>query len=477
MPRGENARLFRRQASVSAHPPARPFLYPQVVVLCAGFVLLLSLLTRERHTWRGSREERSSSPSPASEVRVSTIAGVKQKSGHDDDDGRETRPTGGTDGGWQEEMVPTSMPSDPHHHHHHRSRHLQPSPTLVPRRVCETVLAAAGNGGRVTMDALRMANRENAYVTGKLTDLAANKLPHKGSQGAPGLGLRVTGALMGGVLPKLDETIEALVREREADGLVPTTVVQVGANEGATDNDPIFHIAKRGDANFRGILVEPVPELYEKLVANYEGVRGDWSFEQALVGNSKDVGGNGGYTTVPFYYLTPSVLEAWCKEHNQTVPWWGSQLGSANKETIMSLARNAEAWRPGFHEFVQQSLARADLPVVSLASIMRGHGVLGHVDLLLVDAQGFDLEVLRSFPFDEPNVRPPAVVSIEHAMLSPKDKDAAVELLRRAGYTVSEDYVLAVGEDLLAWHTDSCDTPVEVDHVRAGGEGQTQTRR
>jgi hypothetical protein len=46
--------------------------------------------------------------------------------------------------------------------------------------------------------------------------------------------------------------------------------------------------------------------------------------------------------------------------------------------------------------------------------------------------------------------------SVEHTMLGPGDKEVAVELLRGRGYTVSEDDVLHVGEDLLAWHTASC---------------------
>jgi FkbM family methyltransferase len=199
--------------------------------------------------------------------------------------------------------------------------------TLIPRRVCEAVRGA--RGGRVPMDVLAHANAGNDYVVGKLAGLTGM---HRET------GLRVTGAVKGAALPTLRETIEAVARERDAAGLPPTTILQVGANEGATDNDPVFHIAKAGRHRLRGVLVEPVPELFEKLKHNYQDVPGEWIFEQALVGDEDGA-------RVPFYYLRPSELEAWCAAHNQTVPWWGSQLGSASEDTIMALARNA-VWRP-----------------------------------------------------------------------------------------------------------------------------------
>jgi Methyltransferase FkbM domain len=56
-----------------------------------------------------------------------------------------------------------------------------------------------------------------------------------------------------------------------------------------------------------------------------------------------------------------------------------------------------------------------------------------HVDLLHIDAEGYDLELLRLFDF--PRFGPP-LVRFEHAHLSRADWDEAVGLLARHGYRV-----------------------------------------
>ena len=60
------------------------------------------------------------------------------------------------------------------------------------------------------------------------------------------------------------------------------------------------------------------------------------------------------------------------------------------------------------------------------------------VDLLEVDAEGYDLELLQVFDFDR---YAPAIVRFEHAHLSRTDWDEAVALLHRYGYRVlREEY-------------------------------------
>ena len=60
------------------------------------------------------------------------------------------------------------------------------------------------------------------------------------------------------------------------------------------------------------------------------------------------------------------------------------------------------------------------------------------VDLLLIDTEGYDLELLKLFDFDRFQ---PAIVRFEHDHLSRPDWDEAVELLYRSGYrTLREEY-------------------------------------
>jgi hypothetical protein len=60
------------------------------------------------------------------------------------------------------------------------------------------------------------------------------------------------------------------------------------------------------------------------------------------------------------------------------------------------------------------------------------------VDLLEIDAEGYDLELLRAFDFAR---FAPAIVRFEHVHLSRAEWDEAVALLHRNGYrVVREEY-------------------------------------
>ena len=55
------------------------------------------------------------------------------------------------------------------------------------------------------------------------------------------------------------------------------------------------------------------------------------------------------------------------------------------------------------------------------------------VDLLQIDTEGYDYEVLKTFPFD---LGLPVVVCFEHCHLSEGDRAAALSLLVSHGYSV-----------------------------------------
>ena len=53
------------------------------------------------------------------------------------------------------------------------------------------------------------------------------------------------------------------------------------------------------------------------------------------------------------------------------------------------------------------------------------------IDLLQIDAEGFDYEIIRSIDFDRVK---PAIIHYEHMVLSQPDRNACLELLARHGY-------------------------------------------
>ena len=57
------------------------------------------------------------------------------------------------------------------------------------------------------------------------------------------------------------------------------------------------------------------------------------------------------------------------------------------------------------------------------------------VDLLQIDTEGYDYEVLKTFPFDS---NAPALVCFEHCHLSESDRTAAVSLMTGYGYSIEK---------------------------------------
>jgi hypothetical protein len=91
---------------------------------------------------------------------------------------------------------------------------------------------------------------------------------------------------------------------------------QIGAHDGKTDDK--LHLLVR-ERQWRGVLVEPVKYLFDRLVSNYAGTQG-LSFEnKALM--AKD-----GSATLYFLRQTNDPL----------LPHWYDQLGSFNRDVVLS---------------------------------------------------------------------------------------------------------------------------------------------
>jgi len=55
------------------------------------------------------------------------------------------------------------------------------------------------------------------------------------------------------------------------------------------------------------------------------------------------------------------------------------------------------------------------------------------IDLLQIDAEGYDYEIIRSIDFDTVK---PAIIHYEHMVLSEADRNACLELLASHGYRI-----------------------------------------
>lgn len=194
--------------------------------------------------------------------------------------------------------------------------------------------------------------------------------------------------------------------------------VKVGANDGIT-GDPCSDILANGNS-WRGVLVEPVPFLCEKLRDNFQDRR-RFAIECCAVGQSG---------TSDFFYIDQAAIR-----HVSDLPAWFDQIGSFDSAHIAK------------HFGARVSPYVRSLPVqaVPLHKIFERHSV-STCHLLHVDTEGWDYEVLRTLDWFRWK---PWMVFVEHKHLSQSDRDGVIGLLRSNGYEVMDcgsDFYAVLGD-------------------------------
>lgn len=186
--------------------------------------------------------------------------------------------------------------------------------------------------------------------------------------------------------------------------------VEVGANDGDQHDHLRPFLATHG---WRGIMVEPVPYVFERLRANY-GDHPGIVLENAAIADRDG--------ELPFYHLRESRDRT-----AEGLLRWYDGLGSFSRETILNHA-------PLLPD-LEQRLVCVPVPSLTFATLCARHGV-DRVDLLILDTEGYDHEILRSIDWE---ARRPRLVIYEHYHLSPGDKAQARDLLAAHGYEAKEE--------------------------------------
>jgi FkbM family methyltransferase len=180
----------------------------------------------------------------------------------------------------------------------------------------------------------------------------------------------------------------------------PFTFVQVGSNDGRT-GDPLFATVERTEV--RGLLIEPIPELFERLTSTYADKRG-LVFVMAAIAEDE--------RSRTFYWVPPRPGD----------PIWVDQLGSFSRDVILSHAHEV----PGIADRVETMSVQCR----TLPSLLAEHEFT-RVDLLHIDAEGADLVILKTLDFRAS--WSPRFVLYEQKHLGP-EQASALALLHRAGY-------------------------------------------
>jgi FkbM family methyltransferase len=183
--------------------------------------------------------------------------------------------------------------------------------------------------------------------------------------------------------------------------------VQIGAFDGEFD-DPIAHLVRT--YGWQGVLVEPQPAAFERLRQNYADQR-QLKFENVAIGENDG--------DVALYSLRGQA----------------THLASFQRQHLLR-----HATRPA--DIIEQKVT-----CITLNTLLQKHN-LPRVDLLLMDAEGFDARLLHSIDFD---TFTPTIVRYEHSNLLNRERCQCIELLSSHGYRI-----LLEDCDTIAYHSDEC---------------------
>nr|AYC79424.1 hypothetical protein [uncultured bacterium] len=198
--------------------------------------------------------------------------------------------------------------------------------------------------------------------------------------------------------------------EAFADRYPEAFFVEIGSNDGDQHDHLRPFILSRP---WRGIMVEPVPFVFDRLRRNYEGI------DRVTLANVAIADRDG---MLPFFHLVEEADPV-----SKGLPDWYDGTGSFSRDALLRHVAEIPD--------VEQRIVEAGVTALTLASLCRRHGV-DRVDLLLIDTEGYDWEILRHVDFATIH---PRLVVYEHFHLSAEDRHAARAHLEDAGYATMEE--------------------------------------
>lgn len=159
-------------------------------------------------------------------------------------------------------------------------------------------------------------------------------------------------------LGEMDPRLAAILRKRRG------VFVEAGANDGLAQSNTMYLERHRG---WRGLLIEPIPELYRRCVVN----RPRCKVEHAAL--------------VPLGHPQPSVEMRYCNLMSLVAGAMKSPEADAEHLRIGSEVQNVETYT-------------VHVPARPLSDILDKHAI-AHVDFLSLDVEGFELQALQGLDF------------------------------------------------------------------------------
>lgn len=210
---------------------------------------------------------------------------------------------------------------------------------------------------------------------------------------------------------QLQSEIQGFVKAREQ-----WSFVQVGSNDGV-QGDPLNSFI-RSSPSCRGMFVEPVRHLFDRLKQNYPSSE-RFIFENVAISQEHGV--------AEFYYVAEDAAQA----SGYELPFWYDQLGSFNRKHIVEQLGG----------ILEPFIVAETITVCPLQALLNKHGIEA-IDILQVDTEGHDYQVLASLDFER--IKPQMII-FEHKHLSDGDLSLTLAVLEKHGYACKR-----IGDDTVA---------------------------
>lgn len=180
--------------------------------------------------------------------------------------------------------------------------------------------------------------------------------------------------------------------------------IQVGSNEGVLTNDPLCSFILKHP--WKGILIEPVPRLFQKLQKNYKH-RPDLHFEMVAISDTRK--------KCDFFVIdeTAKIFQENPELIDQNGQKWGEQLGSFKKEHILD-DRKYDPKLSSLQKLSEKEVKTIQVECVPLEDIVEKYQ-LQSIDLLHIDAEGHDDTILSAIDLSKIK---PKMILFEHMHMS-----------------------------------------------------------
>lgn len=162
------------------------------------------------------------------------------------------------------------------------------------------------------------------------------------------------------------------------------TFIQIGANDGVM-NDPIYQFNIDNKSVVSGFALEPLPDVYMKLVENYRESSNIKTFNLAIHSNESEM-----------------ILHRVNPKFSDKVPDFARGIASFNQDH----------WRKTTLVPDENYMEEVKVKCISFADFIKLNSIK-IIDLLLLDTEGYDYEILMSIDF---NSFRPKIIRFEHGV-------------------------------------------------------------